>query len=113
VIAQRLVRKICPRCKEEYKPRKEELLFFGLDELEGVTFYRGRGCDHCLGTGYKGRTVIAEILIVSPQVAQLIAEGASGFEIARRTKFKSIKEDGIEKAMKGITTLEEVFRVID
>jgi len=113
VLAQRLVRRICPHCKEEYAPSKEKLLFFGLEDLEGMTFYKGRGCEFCMGTGYKGRMVIAEILVVTPQVAQLIAEGASGFEIARVARYTTLKEDGIDKALKGYTTLEEVFRVTD
>ncbi len=113
VIAQRLVRRICKHCKEPYTPPKDKLIYFGLEDLEGVTFYRGKGCDKCQGTGYKGRTVIAEILVVSPQVAQLIAEGASGFEIARAARYTTLKEDGLDKALKGYTTLEEIFRVTD
>lgn len=113
VLAQRLVRRICSYCKEEYTPSKEKLLFFGLEELEGVSFHRGKGCDQCMGTGYRGRMAIAEILVVTSQVAQLIAQGASGFEIARAARYTTLKEDGIEKAIKGYTTIEEVFRVTD
>ncbi len=111
VIAQRLVRRICPKCKEEYKPDPEILRMLGLDENAGP-FYRGKGCEHCKNTGYKGRIGIFEIIEITPEISRLIAEKASAYDIEKAANLKTMKDDGIEKALKGITTLEEVLRVV-
>ncbi len=111
-ISQRLVRKICPFCKEEYKPRKEELEYLGrsADKL-----FRGRGCERCNMSGYLGRTAIAEIMMVDDQVAELISEGASLFRIKKASMeagMRPLKEDGAEKVLSGITTVSELMRVV-
>jgi len=111
VIAQRLVRRICPRCKEEYKPDKEILQLLGLREDEGP-FFKGKGCEYCKNSGYKGRTGIYEILEITPEIARMIAEKASAYDIELAAGLKKMKEDGIEKAKAGITTLEEILRVV-
>ncbi|QWK13902.1 MAG: GspE/PulE family protein [Aquificota bacterium] len=113
VIAQRLVRKICPHCKEEYRPSKEELKELGLSGDH--TFYRGRGCEQCMGTGYRGRTGIFEVLEVDEEIKKLIVKTQSATDIrnfARARGFKSMLEDGIRKVLSGITTPEEVLRAV-
>ena len=126
VTAQRLVRKICPFCKTEYKAVAKEILDFGfpeeivklytgLDDLNAeITLYKGTGCKHCKNTGYLGRTVLGEVLIITEEIADLIVKGATPLTIKNKAKeqgMRTIKEDGLLKALKGITTLEEVKRV--
>lgn len=114
VIAQRLVHTICPRCKEEYQPGDdvaEMLRRYGF-ELNGRPLYRGKGCKECNYTGYKGRTAIHELLVVDDEIRELIAKGATANEIKEAAKakgMKTLREDGFEKALKGITTVEEVI----
>ena len=113
VIAQRLVRKVCPYCKTPYKPTLQELRDLGIQEFPGM-FYRGKGCEHCMGTGYLGRTAIYEILIVNKEVKKLILEGRDSDEIkelAVKQGMKTLKMDGAQKVKMGITTPEEVLRV--
>ncbi|MCS7308441.1 MAG: GspE/PulE family protein, partial [Aquificaceae bacterium] len=96
VVAQRLVRKVCPHCKEEYRPSKEELLEFGLQE--DCTLYKGKGCEHCMGTGYRGRTGIYEVLEVDEEFKKTILKTQDAVELrnfARSRGFKSMLEDGI------------------
>ena len=114
VIAQRLVRKICKHCKEPYKPSEEEIRELGLPEGD-YTFYRGRGCEHCLGTGYRGRTGIFEVLEVDEDMKKLINETQDSVKIkefARERGYRTMLEDGIEKILKGITTSGEVLSVV-
>lgn len=113
VIAQRLVRRICPHCKESYKPTEEELSELGLSGE--YTFYRGRGCEHCMGTGYRGRTGIYEVLEVDEEVKKHILKTQDAVELrnfAKSKGFKSMLEDGIRKVLAGITTSEEVLRAV-
>jgi len=113
-IAQRLVRVICQRCKEEdRRDFGEEFRRIGKDGEE-IKIYRGRGCKACNNTGYAGRTGIYEILIVDEEIRRLIMRKASSEEIRERAVEKGmrlLKEDGWEKVKAGITTLEEVLRV--
>ncbi|MFQ5852458.1 MAG: GspE/PulE family protein, partial [Candidatus Binatia bacterium] len=115
VLAQRLVRRIHEACKVNYKPTKSEraeLERYGL-ELEGPLKH-GKGCDSCQGTGYKGRTGIHELFIVSKETREMIARGANEDEILIRAKQEGmpfLREDGLRKVLDGITTLEEVYRV--
>ena len=116
VLAQRLARTICPNCKEPYTPPKEALKDLGLAYVEEeYTFYKGRGCDLCKGTGYKGRTGIHELLIISDRVREAILRRASAAEIRRIAKeegFKTLQDDAIAKVLMGITTIEEALRVV-
>ncbi len=116
VLAQRLARTICPNCKEAYIPPKEALKDLGLTMIEEeYTFYRGRGCDLCKGTGYKGRTGIHELLIITDSVREAILRRASAAEIRRIAKeegFKTLQDDAITKVLMGITTIEEALRVV-
>jgi type IV pilus assembly protein PilB len=115
VLAQRLVRVICENCKEEVVPSEELLSQFDLEQ-EGseYTFYRGKGCSQCGDTGYKGRTGLFELLTITPEVRRCIGREVEASQIvgaARESGMSTIRQDGMEKALKGITTLEEVLRV--
>ena len=116
IAAQRLVRVLCPECKEEYPPEPEALRDAGLDpgRIQGQKVYRGKGCPACAGTGYRGRTAIYEILRVSETIRQLIMKKADSSTIAGKALeegMKTLREDGAEKVLAGITTLEEMVRV--
>ena len=115
IVAQRLVRKICPYCKTEYKPPQTLLKKIQKYLPQEYTFYKGRGCSKCDFTGYYGRTMISEILVVNEEIGKLISEGATKYEIfeyaKEHTDFKPMIYDGISKALRGITTVEEVLRV--
>lgn len=115
IVAQRLVRTICEACKHEVKPHKNIL-----SKVEGyispdMLFYKGRGCSKCDLSGYSGRVLISEVLVINEEISKMIATGATNFDIAHyaqeHTNFKPMIFDGIKKAALGITTLEEVLRV--
>ncbi|MBI4352849.1 MAG: type II/IV secretion system protein [Candidatus Omnitrophica bacterium] len=113
VFGQRLVRTICPRCKGSYKVDPEILKQLGLKAAE-TTFHRGKGCPQCRNTGYDKRIGIFELLLVDDSIRRLILSRASTGEIkaqALKNGMASMRADGIEKAKKGLTTLEEVFKV--
>ncbi len=118
-ISQRLARKICPHCKQPYEPRRDMLLGLGIDpdapEIKEMTFYRGTGCDYCRGTGYRGRIGIFELMEMTEEIAELIVRRASAGQIreaAVASGMITLREDGIDKIMNGITTIEEVTRVV-
>jgi len=113
VVAQRLVRCICPRCKEEFTPTEEMLLELQLrpTEVEGRTFFRGAGCDFCRGTGYSGRTGIYEIMLLDDEIRDLIMKNASTNSIreaARRRGMRTLRDAGLLTIYDGTTTIEEV-----
>jgi len=111
-LSQRLVRRICEQCRAESHPKQEELDTLGID---GGTFYRGRGCDHCRGTGYYGRTSVFEILVVNDAVSAAITRKETATEIrhlARSLGMACLKDDAVAKAREGMTTLEEVARAV-
>lgn len=113
VVAQRLVRKICPYCKVPYKPTAEELREIGLSHFDGE-LYKGMGCEHCMGTGYSGRTAIYEILTVDKDIKRAILESRDADVIknlAVEKGMKTLRMDGAEKVKRGITTVKEVLRV--
>ncbi|KHT52315.1 type II secretion system ATPase GspE [Vibrio sinaloensis] len=113
VLAQRLVRTLCPDCKEPYEADKETKKLFGLKKKEDLTLYRPCGCETCNYKGYRGRTGIHELLVVNEQVQELIhgEAGEQAIEKAIREDVPSIREDGLSKVRNGITSLEEVMRV--
>ena len=116
LLAQRLVRTICKACKEEYKPEKEFLheVGFPAAEIGKVKFCRGRGCEECRFTGFKGRSAIYEILVMSEALRPLILERASSSAIKQAAiarGMKTLRDDGWEKVRLGMTTVEEVGRV--
>jgi type II secretory ATPase GspE/PulE/Tfp pilus assembly ATPase PilB-like protein/RNA polymerase subunit RPABC4/transcription elongation factor Spt4 len=116
VIAQRLVRVICPGCKEEYIPSSEELSRISMSQNElPFKFYRGTGCAACNNTGYKGRTSIEEVMIMGYKIRELIQSGASVDNIrdaALVTGMTTLGFSGLEMIRKGITTIEEVLKAV-
>ena len=115
VMAQRLVRVICPECKEAYKPEAGLLRKLNIED-KNVKFYKGRGCDFCKGTGYRGRKGLFEIMTLDDELKEMIIGGASVIELrekARSKGMKTLKEDGVNKVLAGITSIEEVFRVTE
>ncbi|RKZ19402.1 type IV-A pilus assembly ATPase PilB [bacterium] len=115
--AQRLMRKVCPKCKEPYEPEEKLLREAGIDPemLKGGTLYkRGKGCQLCGFTGYKGRIAVTEVMPITPQLRDMILRGATSDELretARKEGMRTLREDAIIKLKKGITTVEEVLRV--
>ncbi|MGI5859096.1 MAG: GspE/PulE family protein [Tepidanaerobacteraceae bacterium] len=114
VISQRLVRKICPKCKIKYKAAENDWAYLGFKDLE-TTLFKGKGCDCCNYTGYSGRTVIGEMIKIHSIHRELISKGSTLQEIdeaSRNLGYKHIKDNGIELVKSGITTVEEVMKVI-
>ncbi|HJN73069.1 MAG TPA: type II secretion system ATPase GspE [Myxococcota bacterium] len=116
VLAQRLVRRLCLDCKEQYQPSAEELrdLELSAADVLGHRVYRARGCPVCLNTGYRGRTGIYEVLVVNDAVKNCVMSGADGGKIksiAVEQGMKTLRDDGIRKALEGDTSFEEVMRV--
>lgn len=112
ILAQRLVRRLCDHCKEGYSPNATEISDFGLKP--GGTFYRPVGCDECNQKGYSGRSGIYELLIVDDEVRALVVAGAATGVIkacAIKNGLKTLRDDGIRKALEGVTSLDEVRRV--
>jgi type IV pilus assembly protein PilB len=117
ILAQRLGRSICRNCKEPYKPPAEALhrVGFNVDDVDNVVFYRGRGCEQCRHTGYRGRTGIFEMMLINEEIADLTVKRAPLSEIrsaALAGGMKTLKMDGFQKVVEGMTTVEEVMRVI-
>ena len=114
VVAQRLVRKICDRCKEEFKPTEEMLQSFSLTGDKKYKFYRGRGCDRCSGSGYRGRIAIYEVMDVTDDLRALILRGASNVEIKKYAiehNMRTLRMSGIQKVIQGITTFDEILTI--
>ena len=112
--AQRLVRRICSNCREEFIPEPEMLERLGLEQGSEAVFFHGTGCDRCKGRGYLGRAAIIEALPVSETIRRLIVKRASAAVIKNQAineGMKTLRMVGIDKALEGITTLEEVWRV--
>ncbi len=119
VVAQRLIRKLCPKCKVPHELPKEALVRLGLikDTSEDIVIYKAKegGCDYCNNTGYKGRTAVHEIMEVDEELRRLIIKGANADEIrdlARKKGMRTLYESGLLKVKKGITSLEEIERVL-
>ncbi len=116
IVAQRLVRRICARCKEEYKPTPQQLEAFGLSNLpKGTTLFKGKGCEYCNGIGFKGRVAIHEVLVITEEMRDVIfGEVTTGKlrKLALANNFRDMLFDGVQKSLAGITTVDEVRRVI-
>lgn len=117
VIAQRLVRRICPNCREEYRVAAgtPEAFMLGADFSPGTSLWRGRGCEACHGTGYAGRIALHEILELNSELRAVITDGCTRPEFlarARSTGLRSLWQDGLAKALSGKTTMMEVRRVL-
>ena len=113
VLAQRLVRTLCPSCKEPYEADAEQKKLFGMEAHEPLELHRAKGCEACNQKGYRGRTGIHELIMVDEQVQELIHRESGEQEIERavRAHTPSIRSDGLSKVRRGITSLEEVMRV--
>ena len=117
IIAQRLLRRVCPACKEAYEVEPTVAEKVGLARLypgQKLELYRGKGCKKCFKTGYSGRVGITEVLILSPLIREKILNREGEMKVkeqARREGMKTMREDGLAKAMQGLTTLEEVLRI--
>ncbi|MBN1984106.1 MAG: Flp pilus assembly complex ATPase component TadA [Chitinivibrionales bacterium] len=113
ILAQRLVRKICSNCREEYLPEPASLQRLGL--VASTKFYRGKGCRLCHNTGYKGRLGIFELLVLDQQVERLVVKRASAEEIKQycmqRGDFDTLRRDGLRKVLQGLTTIEQILGV--
>lgn len=112
IASQRLVRKICPDCKKQYRPDESIIKEFNLSDT--ATFYRGEGCNSCKGDGYRGRTAIIEVLRMSGDLRKLTIQKADSPQIRGRMKesgFPSLRSEGLKAAATGITTIEEIIRV--
>lgn len=112
VCAQRLIRKICSKCKESYVATNEEVEISKGDIKPGTTLYRGRGCDACDGIGYRGRTGIYEILSMNKRLRSLLIKGRTTEELRKtaiETGMRTLRQDAIEKALTGISTIGEVL----
>ena len=111
--AQRLVRKICPHCREEYQPPVDLLEYYNLPKDR--SYFKGKGCQNCNGKGYLGRTVVTEIFRVSPKIEALIAEDAPLVRIAETARAEGMQflvDSARQKVLEGLTTVEEIRRVI-
>ncbi|NVM57152.1 MAG: Flp pilus assembly complex ATPase component TadA, partial [Desulfobacterales bacterium] len=116
ILAQRLVRVICDDCQEAYTPDEESLqsLGIGAEKFEGKVLHRGRGCPSCLHTGYKGRTGIFELMVLDDALKNLILKTSDANaikELAVSGGISTLRTDGVQKVLAGVTTINEVFRV--
>ena len=117
VISQRLVRRICPNCKEAYEPSEEELMDLGVPVRSGLTFYKGTGCANCFHTGYKGRIAVFEMLEIDSKLRAKISKRVDREEIDEYLRqpdsnFVSLRKNAMRLVLEGTTTSEEVMRVI-
>ncbi|MBL9140691.1 MAG: Flp pilus assembly complex ATPase component TadA, partial [Phycisphaerae bacterium] len=115
VVAQRLVRRICVNCKQEYTPSEEQLMELALrpQDVGGQVFYRGRGCEKCNKTGYKGRLALYEIMVMNDELRDLIMNQASTAVLrheARKNGMRTLRETGLLSIYDGQTTIDEVVR---
>ena len=116
IVAQRLVRKLCRTCRQSYEPDARERRLLGLSATEQASIFRAVGCEQCDYQGYRGRSSILELLKIDPGIDELIARRATAREIltaARAKGFKTLADDGIRLVRAGVTSLEEVMRVVD
>jgi general secretion pathway protein E len=115
VLAQRLVRRICPDCKQAYEPPAHELRELGIGDIAKDTkFYAGAGCGKCFETGYRGRTGIYELMVITEEIRELVYERQTAGAVKRKALemgMHTLRMDGARKAMEGTTTIAEVLRV--
>jgi type IV pilus assembly protein PilB len=116
ILAQRLVRKICSHCKEDYEPTEEMREFLALQGFPSDKTVRGRGCDKCRKTGYAGRLGIYELLVMDDSLRDLVTANPDVTnlrKVCRERGLVTLREDGVQKVMKGLTTVDEVLRVTE
>lgn len=116
IIAQRLARRVCAQCKAEEHVPEQSLIQVGFPEAEakGLKIFKGKGCQTCNNSGYKGRVALYELMVLSDEIKELILEGASSDELKKaavRNGMKTLRMSGLTKVKEGVTTIEEVLRV--
>ena len=117
ILGQRLVRKLCPHCRESYEPLPEvaaELKLWNFSKERDILLYRPKGCEACDGTGYRGRLAITELLVMTDDIRRLVMTNAPARKIEEQALLEGMQtmyDDGIHKAVAGMTTVEEVLRV--
>ena len=117
ILGQRLVRRLCPHCRESFEPLPEaaaELRLWNFSEARDIPLYRPKGCEACDGTGYRGRLAISELLVMSDDIRRLVMTNAPARKIEEQALLEGMEtmyDDGIRKAVRGLTTVEEVIRV--
>ena len=116
VMAQRLVRTVCPKCKEQYKPDPSEIEHFALtpEQIETAVFVRGRGCNHCQHSGYRGRKAVFELMVMNPTLREMAFRSEPTQNIRRQARLfgmRTLVDDATDKALEGITTLAEVYKL--
>jgi len=116
IMAQRLVRKVCPKCKVRYEPSASVLKGLGLrpEIAKKANFMKGKGCSHCNKSGYRGRQGIYELMGMTSQIRDMTFKGESTQairKVARKQGMRTLFEDGMIKALKGVTTIDEVLRI--
>ena len=115
IVAQRLVRRVCVHCKEEYQPTEEQLMELELlpEDVRSRVFFRGRGCDHCNNTGYRGRLGIYEIMSFDDEIRDMIMANASTNllrDAARKRGMRTLRQSGLLAIFEGLTSIEEVVK---
>ena len=116
ILAQRLVRKVCKECKEEYTPSQEQRDFMAKQGYPGKTYFRGKGCDRCRKTGYSGRLGIYELLVMDDVLRDMVTSNPDVIALRRKCREKglvTLRDDGFAKAAKGSTTVDEILRVTE
>jgi type IV pilus assembly protein PilB len=116
IVAQRLVRKICPNCKEEYEPSPEHRAFLTQQGFTDEKILKGKGCDKCRKTGYTGRLGIYELLIMDDQLRDMVTANPDVIQLRRKCREKglvTLREDGFQKVRAGLTTIDEILRVTE
>jgi type II secretory ATPase GspE/PulE/Tfp pilus assembly ATPase PilB-like protein len=113
-VAQRLVRRLCPECKQPVEPPPEFLSVMEKEKIKDYTFFEGKGCEKCRRSGYRGRIGLYEMLVLDEEIQSLIEANALAFEISKVAREKGMKilmENGVQKAAMGVTSPSEVMRV--
>ena len=118
MVSQRLLRKICPNCREAYVASDEELQELGIPDEKGLTLYHGKGCPNCFNTGYRGRTAVVEVMTLNSRLRRMIADGAPRADIEEElhkpgSGFVSLRESALNLAREGVTTGSEILRVVN
>jgi type IV pilus assembly protein PilB len=111
IVAQRLVRRICKNCKEEYVPSEDQKKLIGMEE-PNIRFFKGEGCDNCSGRGYRGRVALYELMVMCEKIRDLVIEGGAASKIKRAAieeGMTTLRSSGIQKILAGMTTIEEVL----
>ena len=115
-IAQRIVRTICPACREPYEPSEQVLASLGLESMAGGRFFRGIGCPACQNSGFKGNTALFEVLVNDNGIREMILKGASSADISaaaeREGKLRTLKQDAVNKVLQGIICLEDAVTAV-